>query len=238
MPLRKTLFAIFGSLAVAVAALPAGSAEAIRGGVDVDVAQYPWAVVITRPGSPHPQKESCGGVLLAANVIATAGHCTGTGTTWSDRTVIAGRTDLTTSAGKTARPVAVYLHPEFVSCQNGLKCGDLALWFMDGNLGTAFVTPSSSQSDDATGAVATMISWGNVGNGQYTSRSKKGEFTRATDQVCTNAGFTFTAGKVGCYGPVNGSLITAIMFSFARASGGRRSPGCVALLPLVDRSAS
>jgi secreted trypsin-like serine protease len=74
--LRTLTLAACGA-ALVIGSLTAVPAFAVSGGRPVtNPATAPWLATIARTGSePLPQRELCGGVLIAPDRIATASHC-------------------------------------------------------------------------------------------------------------------------------------------------------------------
>jgi secreted trypsin-like serine protease len=68
--LRTALAVVLLGLAVAATA---PSAEAIHRGSDADFASYPFMVSLRL--AQTPDKPRCGGTLIAADIVLTAGHC-------------------------------------------------------------------------------------------------------------------------------------------------------------------
>ncbi|MGY0237107.1 trypsin-like serine protease [Longispora urticae] len=194
--------------ALVVVALP-GPASAIRGGTPVSVADYPWAAVSTRPGSAHPYKESCSGVLLSPTLFMTAGHCTMKTETWDKRTVIVGRSDMATTEGIEVKPVDAWLHPEYPNCNEGFQCGDIGIWVLAKPVGTSYVQIGTA-ADEAVGTNSTMVAWGQIGGGQNSTVARKATFPVTAEKPCKDKGYDFKTGTVLCFGPVNGDVGTCV----------------------------
>lgn len=163
----------------------------------------------TRPGSAHPYRESCSGVLLSPTLFMTAGHCTMKVETWDVRTVIVGRTDMATTEGIEVKPVDAWLHPDYPNCNEGLQCGDIGIWVLAKPVGTSYVQIGTA-ADEAVGTNSTMISWGQIGGGTNSTIARKATFPVTTEQTCKDKGYDFKTGKILCFGPVNGDVGTCV----------------------------
>ncbi|TDD84284.1 serine protease [Actinomadura darangshiensis] len=108
--LGTALFA--ASLLLALFAAPA---NAIVGGAPAQTAKYPWLAAV---GSPvffvRPSGQFCGGVLIKADEILTAGHCVSMFRAVPGiLTATFGRDELTGGAGETVAVKSVRIHPEY-----------------------------------------------------------------------------------------------------------------------------
>ncbi|MGH3858970.1 trypsin-like serine protease [Actinokineospora sp.] len=193
----------------------ASSALAVKGGEHTTHDQYPWTVVITRAGSAHPQKVSCGGALVRPNKVVTAAHCMDPAYgDIKDKTVIWGRTDLTTTAGTVAKITSFWKVPEY---QWGSLAGDdVAVLTLDRNLGSpSSLLPLATDTGlNAVGTSTTLSTWGKSGAGT-TSADYDPVMKKATLPIidpdasggCENIGWTFTPEKQLCFGPVKNDTL-------------------------------
>lgn len=125
----------------------------IVGGTAATAGEFPYIVSLSRSGSHF-----CGGSLLNAYTVVTAGHCS-TGISPSTVRVRAG--SLNWASGGTQVGVSqIVVHPSFSSSTLN---NDVALWHLSspitagGNIG--YVTLPASGSDPAAGAVTTVAGW-------------------------------------------------------------------------------
>ncbi|MFJ2577212.1 S1 family peptidase [Kitasatospora aureofaciens] len=93
---------------VAVAAPPAA---AVHGGADTTTAAHPFVVALETAGG----EQWCTGALIAPTKVLTAGHCVAEADDPATLRVIAGRTDLTTSAGQVRQVKSFKLDPRYTS---------------------------------------------------------------------------------------------------------------------------
>lgn len=196
-----------GVLFVVGSVVFAGEAAAVRGGEDTSTKDYPFAVVITRPESPHPQKVSCGGALVKPSKVLTAAHCVDANSgDWHDKTVIAGRDDLTTTDGVEAKIVEVWSHPDYTPGK--LNGDDVAILTLDEDIDAQLATIVKPEDTDVNqpGQDTTLVTYGFTGptNDDYTSHVQKATLTAVEDAKCTDIGWQFDADKQVCQGPVKG----------------------------------
>jgi secreted trypsin-like serine protease len=212
MSIRRSFYAL---VAVAILLPASGTAYAVKGGEHTTHAQYPWTVVITRPGSAHPQKVSCGGALVRPTKVVTAAHCLDPQYgDYKDKTVIWGRTDLTTNDGTVAKIASYWIHPDY---QWGSLAGDdVAVLTLDQPVGTAssLLELATGTSLNAIGTQTVLASNGKTGAGtttaDYDPVIKKATLPIIDPDAtggCKNIGWTFTPAKHLCFGPTKNDTL-------------------------------
>lgn len=109
--------AIAAALVAVAGIVPGPPAGAIVNGREAALGDWPWQVALLDGGGP-----SCGGVLVAADLVVTAAHCT-EGFGRSALTVVAGTIDLRRDGGqeRTVRSVEVHEDYDPATAQNDLS---------------------------------------------------------------------------------------------------------------------
>ncbi|TDD38148.1 trypsin-like serine protease [Actinomadura sp. KC06] len=182
----------------------------VRGGTDTTTAEYPWAVAILRPGSPHPQKLNCGGALVRPNKVITAAHCVdNSADNWQSKTIVFGRDDLKdASQGTTAKPIKRWIEPGYTPGK--LDGSDVAVLTLDKNLGTQTLKVALGKDNgviDKPGTDTTMLTYGNTDGGTgYQSHLQKAKFPIIDGKTCKDVGFTFNPQNQLCHGPHKGEV--------------------------------
>ncbi len=158
--LGVALFSATGPLAAAPAATPesgGGVVPRIVGGAEVDPpGSYPFVVALVLASESDAYRGFyCGGALIAAEWVLTAGHCVAAG----DFDVLVGRHDLSDDTqGERIGVSAVYRHPSYAFPVNDLALVRLERAATAGSpiaLATAADAPLF-----AAGATATVAGWG------------------------------------------------------------------------------
>ncbi|KAH7304750.1 trypsin-like cysteine/serine peptidase domain-containing protein [Stachybotrys elegans] len=146
------------ALASLAAALPQLETS-IVGGVAASVGDFPFIVSLSRSGSHF-----CGGSLLNANTVITAGHCS-RGVSASSVSVRAGSLSRTTG-GTVVRVSRIVTHPNFIysTLQN-----DVSIWKLATPIPTSstigYATLAAAGSDPAGGSTSETAGWGTTSSG-------------------------------------------------------------------------
>src|SRR4051812_28679561 len=148
---------------LAALAFPAAASAVVRG-ANLPAGDAPLAVaLLAGPSSSAEdwQRVFCGGSLLDARTVLTAGHCAAR-VADGGAEVLAGRTNLLDTGGQRVRVVSVAIHPDFDAATFR---DDVALLRLAAPVGGARVTLGS---DPAPGTSATVLGWGALAEGQRT----------------------------------------------------------------------
>ncbi|MBO1420043.1 serine protease [Streptomyces sp. FH025] len=97
--------------AAALLAVAATPAAAVHGGSATTTAAHPFVVALETAAG----EQWCTGALIAPTKVLTAGHCVAEADAPTTLRVIAGRTDLTTSAGQVRRVKSFALDPRYTA---------------------------------------------------------------------------------------------------------------------------
>ncbi|MCK2242543.1 MULTISPECIES: trypsin-like serine protease [unclassified Crossiella] len=166
----------------------------IVGGTAATTQQYPWTVALLLDGT-----QWCGGTLAAPNKVVTAAHCT-SGKAVSRWQIVAGRTDLRTSEGHTAKVTKVWQHPNYRSVTQG---DDVAVMTLDRNLNYTTL-PLAKSTDSAlyqAGTQARALGWGDTtGNGDYSDTLRQVVVPLTSDQTCSTAYSEYKNASMVCAG--------------------------------------
>ncbi|MEU6658565.1 serine protease [Streptomyces sp. NPDC046821] len=189
----------------------------VVGGRPVHVADNPWVVALSsrdRFGGTRAG-QFCGGVVVGPSTVMTAAHCLSEevlGTplrSVSDLKVIAGRDDLTTSAGAEIPVQHMLVNPKYDPATNS---GDVALITLGTPLPARYVIPTAESGDDAykAGTGAEVYGWGDtVGTGDYSNTLRAAGLHVLNDSVCKeaypgSADGTYRADTMLCAGELQG----------------------------------
>jgi secreted trypsin-like serine protease len=201
---------LLGAMAGSTRPAVAGGGHAqprIVGGTEASTDQYPWAVELTTAqGSPY-----CGGTLVAARKVVTAAHCVTSTTQAGPRPdpaasvrVVAGRTDLRTSEGRTASVAAIWVYPGFTSVTQG---SDVAVLTLADALpyDPLPLVAAGDRASYAPGTMATVLGWGRTGeNEPQSSTLRSVTVPIVADADCARAEPDFKSPAMVCAGVPEG----------------------------------
>ncbi|KAH7032625.1 LOW QUALITY PROTEIN: trypsin-like cysteine/serine peptidase domain-containing protein [Microdochium trichocladiopsis] len=190
----------------------------IVGGEAASAGDFPFIVSLSQGGSHF-----CGGVLLNANTVITAAHCS-VGQSASSVRVRAG--SLNRNSGGTQVGVSrILVHPSYNS---GTTDNDVALWRLSTAIPTSstigYVTLPAQGSDPAAGSSAVTAGWGTTSEG---SGSLPTALRKVTVPVVSRA---------TCQAAYGASSVTTSMICAGLAAGGKDSCQGDSGGPIVDSS--
>ncbi|MEE1751644.1 S1 family peptidase [Streptomyces sp. SP18CS02] len=208
------LAAAFPSLG---ASLPTAADSVVVGGQPVRVAESPWVVALSsrdRFGGMRAG-QFCGGVVVAPTKVVTAAHCLGPAVLGTeadevrDLTVIAGRSDLSGTAGQEIRVTRMWTSPAYDPASNA---GDLAVLTLATALPRTYVIPVAGPGDPAyrPGTAASVYGWGDTtGGGSFAEGLRAARVQVLPDDVCGRAypggfGVAYRASTMLCAGGPQG----------------------------------
>ncbi|MEU6850106.1 serine protease [Actinacidiphila alni] len=216
-------------------ATPAAANGVVVGGSPTSTDRAPWVVALAsrkRFGSGR-SGQFCGAVAVAPRTVITAAHCFGREALgvgdWRqlpDLRVIAGRTDLSGSAGQELKLSQVWANPAFDPATNA---GDIAVITLASALpkeATIAMADASDTDDYRAGTQAHVYGWGDTtGRGTYSDTLRTATVTVFSDTACAQAypgSFDGTyvrasmmcagakgGGKDACQGDSGGPLVVA-----------------------------
>jgi len=211
----KLAFAILPALSM-VAALPVAPVTNIGdivGGSAATAGQFPYQVALLHSGSLF-----CGGVLINANTVLTAGHCS-VDYAASSVSVRAGSLQYA-SGGTLVKVSKIVVNPNYNA---NTVDNDIALWQLATPIATsstiAYATLPAQGSDPAAGTVLTVSGWGLTTEGgstlpsslRYVSVPVVDRATCQTDYgtsaVTGNMFCAAASGKDSCNGDSGGPIV-------------------------------
>ncbi|MGW5867925.1 S1 family peptidase [Streptomyces sp. NPDC055239] len=196
---------------------PAAADSIVIGGSPVRVADNPWVVALSsrdRFGGTR-SGQFCGGVVVGPTTVLTAAHCMGEEVLgvplrkMSDLKVIAGRDDLSTSAGREIPVREASVDPEYDSSSNS---GDVAVLSLASPLPKSYAISMAGEGDSAyePGTRAAVFGWGDTtGAGDYANTLRSAPVRVLPDSTCGKAypgssDGTYEAASMLCAGEVEG----------------------------------
>ncbi|KAG9229455.1 serine endopeptidase [Amylocarpus encephaloides] len=193
-------------------------AESIVGGTTAAAGEFPYIVSLSRSGSHF-----CGGVLLNANTVVTAAHCS-VGQSASNVRVRAGT--LTWASGGTQVGVTtIIVHPSYNSARID---NDVAVWKLATSLQTSstigYATLPVQGSDPVSGSLTTTAGWG-------TTSQNSGSLPAALRRVDVPV-----ISRTSCRSSYGTSAVTTNMFCAGLSTGGKDSCSGDSGGPIVDAS--
>lgn len=178
-----------------VTAAPAAADRVVVGGFPVDVSQSPWTVAVSsrdRFGGTRAG-QFCVGAVVGRSTVLTAAHCLSpevlgsTPDQVSDLSVIAGRTDLTSSHGREIAVSGAWVNPDYDGDTND---GDFAVLSLAEALPASAVIGMAGAGDPAyaPGTRALVYGWGDVtGAGDYPQGLRAARVRVLPDTLCEEA---------------------------------------------------
>uniref|UniRef100_A0A0A1WV43 Serine protease gd n=1 Tax=Zeugodacus cucurbitae TaxID=28588 RepID=A0A0A1WV43_ZEUCU len=188
----------------------------IHGGVQISRGQFPWLTAVYRKQSSG-LRFLCGGSLVSANTVITAGHCFKLSSIAASQVVVyLGRHNLEnySEVGAVARDVRnLIIHPDYNGQQ--LPDADIAILHMQSPVGfSQFIRPiclwsESPDSSYVVGQTAFVAGWGADGRGnEVTATPKMVDTAIVSDNVCLRSSEVFsklTTPRTICAGKRDGS---------------------------------
>jgi secreted trypsin-like serine protease len=209
-----------GSLVVfasVVMLMTTARAEAIVGGDPAPAGRWPWMVaLLDRRESDVFLAQDCGGTVIGARRVLTAGHCV-LGKTTGDVAVLIGRTRLTAGGGRRVRVTAISVFPDFVSRrERGLDAAVLTL-SADSGVAPLALAHAGEEAAWAPGTPAWTMGWGRLNarpspgdNDYYADRLRELEVPVVSDDACESvyggggSGLLYRPAWIVCAGTAQG----------------------------------
>lgn len=169
------------------------AAPKIMGGYEAPAGVWPWMTALLQSSvSDTYQAQYCGGALIAANWVLTAGHCV-EGMSASEINVAVGAHDLGTWSGTRIGVKRVVLHPGYAT----YLANDIALLELQSNASQTPITLFSGDSVQGvnpalSGFLTTLIGWGLADKGYpeywyYPERLRQVNLPVVSNTYCSSA---------------------------------------------------
>ncbi|KAK4067706.1 serine endopeptidase [Trichoderma simmonsii] len=202
------------ALALGAAIEPRGAD--IVGGTAAALGEFPYIVSLSTQGSHF-----CGGVLVNANTVITAAHCS---VDFSASQVKVRAGTLTWASGGTQVGVSrIIVNPSYNSRTTDF---DVAVWKLASSIPESstigYATLPAAGSDPAAGSIVTTAGWGTTSEG---SSSLPARLNKVSVPVVSRA---------TCQSEYGRSAVTTNMFCAAQAQGGKDSCQGDSGGPIVD----
>ncbi|CAG9990693.1 unnamed protein product [Clonostachys byssicola] len=191
----------------------------IVGGTTATIGEFPYIVALT-DGSTF-----CGGVLISANTVLTAGHCAGM--SQSSLRVRAGSANRS-SGGTQVSVSSITIHPSYREGSDGIPYNDVAVFRLATSIAESstikYATLPAQGSDPATGSSVTVAGWG------LTSENGSGVVS-ALRKVTVSV-----ISRATCRSQYGTSSITDAMWCASVPGGGKDACGGDSGGPIIDAS--
>ncbi|WP_236594454.1 S1 family peptidase [Saccharothrix sp. 6-C] len=177
--------------------------ERVVGGDRASIADHPWVVYVTDAAG----NQFCGGTLVAPTKVVTAAHCATTRTPRNTRVVL-GREDRKSGEGVVARLDSIWVHPDYVSADQG---SDVAVLTLRSPVDYTPL-PLAHASDDVlyeAGTSGLVLGWGRTSEQGSASRYLLSATVPVTsDEYCGAAYPQYDPDEMTCAGYDNGGVDT------------------------------